>query len=65
MFLSVIICLYSNITTKTFIEYGSAQMMPLPCDDFFWHENPKQFMKENNWKNWNHDSEFGYFLEVL
>ena len=40
-------------------------MMPLPSGNFFWHENPEEFMKQNPWKNWIHDSKNGYFLEVL
>ena len=39
-------------------------MLPLPSKDFFVHENPQEFMKKNVWKNWTHDSEIGYFLEV-
>ena len=47
-----------------FSEYGSSQMMPLPSSDFFTYDNPQEFMKKDIWRNWHHDSEFGYFLEV-
>ena len=47
------------------MRFFSAQSMPLPKESFFWVKNPEQFMSEKIWKNFNHDSRIGYFLEVF
>ena len=44
--------------------YGTAQGMPLPIGDFYWHPNPEIFMKKEILDALTLDSEEGYYLEV-
>ena len=38
--------------------------MPLPHCNFHWVENPEDFLKNNDWRDWELDQEIGWWLEV-